>query len=274
MKFALPPRTAGWLALLAFATLPFHLPAQPAAGLDPAKAPSGGPLSEASAVEIALAEQSRAVQENVNRLADETEGLLGEYRIVLRRLEALNAYNRNMEEVVGSQEAEISSVRSQLGQLQDTQIHLIPLMERMIATLEKLIEVDVPFLPEERRERAQRLREGLVRADFSIAEKYRQIMEAYQIEMEYARTIETYTGPLAGSARTVNYLRLGRVALYYQTGDERETAVWDQANRRWQVLEGAASRLAVRNGIRMALRQSAPDLLTIPVPAPSTLSSR
>jgi len=274
MKFALPPRLAGWSAVLAFATLPAYLWAQPAAGLEPGQAPSGGPITVAAALEVEVAQQGRQTQQSIERLADETDEMLSEYRIVLRRLEALNAYNRNMEEVVASQQVEIDSIHTQLGKLKDTQVQLIPLMERMIATMERLLEVDIPFLPDERRERVQRLREGLVRADFTIAEKYRQVMEAYQVELDYARTIETYTGKLAGSERTVNYLRLGRVALYYQTGDEKETAIWDQAGRRWQVLSDTASRLAIRNGIRMALKQSAPDLLTVPVPAPTTLSAR
>lgn len=274
MKFASLPRSAGLAAGVFLATLPAIAVAQTAADLSPAQAPTGGPLAEAVALEVAQVEQGRVVQQNIDRLADETDVMLSEYRVVLRRLEALLAYNRNMEEVVGSQQAEIDSINTQLGQLKDTQVQLVPLMERMIDTLGELVEADVPFLPTERRERVQRLREGLVRADFSIAEKYRQIMEAYQVELDYARTIETYSEQLAGTDRTVNFLRLGRVALYYQTGDESETAIWDQNARRWQILEDTAARLAVRNGIRMALKQSAPDLLTVPVPAPTTVSAR
>jgi hypothetical protein len=143
-----------------------------------------------------------------------------------------------------------------------------PLMLRMIDALATFVELDVPFLESERAERLLELRKLMHRADVSEAEKYRRLMEAYQIENEYGRTIEAYRSTLDQDDKTltVDFLRVGRIALVYQTLDESEAGVWNQEQRRWDPLDGSF-RTAIRNGLRIARKQSAPDLILLPLPA-------
>jgi hypothetical protein len=142
-------------------------------------------------------------------------------------------------------------------------------MLRMIDALSTFVSLDVPFLEEERAERILDLQKLMHRADVTEAEKYRRIMEAYQIENEYGRTIEAYRSTLARDDKevTVNFLRVGRIALVYQTLDESEAGVWNQDSRRWEPLE-ASFRSAIREGLRIARKQTAPDLIRLPLPAP------
>ena len=106
------------------------------------------------------------------------------------------------------------------------------------------------------------------RADVTNAEKYRRILEAFQIENEYGRTIEAYRGSLdrGGESLPVDFLRVGRVALVYQTLDASELGAWDQAAGQWQPLD-RSYRGALRKGLRIARKQAAPDLLRLPVAA-------
>jgi hypothetical protein len=136
----------------------------------------------------------------------------------------------------------------------------------MIDALDDFVELDVPFLADERHERLKGLRELMSRSDVTDAERYRRIMEAYQVENEYGRTIEAYQGELEldGSTRHVEFLRVGRVAFLYQTLDGSETGVWDHRGGSWT--PAPESRSAVRTGIRIAHKQTAPDLLRLPVP--------
>jgi hypothetical protein len=94
-------------------------------------------------------------------------------------------------------------------------------------------------------------------------------MEAYQIEMEYGRTIESSRGELSagGTTRTVDFLRVGRLGIYYQTIDGRESGQWNTGAGQWEALSSRYTS-AIRQGLRIARKQAAPDLLTLPVPAP------
>jgi hypothetical protein len=230
---------------------------------------SGDPLDQAVGISSRDAQAARRSQESINVVADETETMLAEYRLILSRLENVNRYNQQMQAIVDDQNREIGNIGQQLTELETTRRDLTPLQFAMLEALEELIQNDIPFLVEERTNRLETLRELMVSSRVTIAERYRRIMEAYQIEMDYARNIEAYTAPLqiGNETKTVNFLRLGRLVLYYQTLDGQDSGIWDQDNRRWVALSGAAPRLGIQTGLRIAQRQAAPDILQLPLPA-------
>jgi hypothetical protein len=173
-----------------------------------------------------------------------------------------------MRELITSQEAELTSLQSQLDQIEVVGRSVMPLMLKMIDAYESLVKLDLPFLLDERKERVAELRKLMRRSDVTSAEKYRRIMEAYQIENEYGRTIEAYrsTLDLAGREATVDFLRFGRIALVYQTPDGTEAGVWNHETKSWEPLD-PRYRGAIRDGLRIARKQSAPDLIRLPLPA-------
>lgn len=213
-------------------------------------------------------EQSAQTQKQIDEIADETDALLAQYRTALKQIDSIRVYNRQMRELIASQEAELASVADQLGRVEEVGRSVTPLMLRMIDALEAFVKLDVPFLIDERMERVANLREIMNRADVTNAEKYRQIMEAYQIENEFGRTIESYRDTLTidGRETTVDLLRFGRIALVYQALDESVAGVWNQETRSWQPLD-SSYRSAIRNGLRIARKQAAPDLIRLPLPA-------
>jgi len=216
--------------------------------------------------------QEADVQKRIDALSDKTRALLEEYHVVSRELESLSVYNDHLARLVQSQENEKASIRKQMKDMELTQREIVPLMLRMVEQIEAFIDLDQPFLPEERRMRVAHLRELMDRADISVGEKYRRVLEAYQIEMEYGRTIEAYRGELDsnGQTRTVDFLRVGRVGLYYQTLDRRESGYWDASAKAWQALPTRYT-LPIRTGLRIARKQAAPDLLRLPVAAPAEM---
>jgi hypothetical protein len=236
-------------------------------------------LAEPGTLEIAMQEQDAAnrdaiaSQGTVNDLDDETRELLAKYRQAVAEADSVNKYNEQLAVQVKSQADEIVFVEAQLVEIETTAREVLPLMQKMLATIDEFVALDVPFQPEERQKRIATLKDMMNRADVSISEKFRRIVEAYQIEMEYGRTLEAYQGKLGegDDARTVQFLRVGRVSLMYQTMDGKETGYWDAEKKTWVVDNDY--RQAVKHAFEIAMKMGAPDLITVPVPAPKESKS-
>jgi hypothetical protein len=187
--------------------------------------------------------------------------------------ESLERYNAQQQEQLKSQQDEMASIERQIAQLDATNREVQPLMQQMVDTLAQFVAVDVPFLIEARTDRVQGLKDMMARADVTVSEKYRRILEAYQIELEYGRTLEAYQGRIGtgAEARTVEFVRIGRVSLLYRTIDGSETGYYDASKKTW--VPDAAYKQAVETAIRVAQRNGAQELLTVPVPAPQEVRS-
>jgi septal ring factor EnvC (AmiA/AmiB activator) len=218
--------------------------------------------------QIATDQAAIAAQERLNGISDETRELLLQYRQHLSEAKSLHDYIGQLSAQVASQGDEIEFIQKQLVEIEVTAREVMPLMQKMLDTLGRFVQLDVPFQIEERTKRVATLVEMMGRADVSISEKYRRIIEAYQIETEYGRTLEAYQAELGEGqgARTVRFLRIGRVALLYQTMDGVETGYWDGSQKKFVVDDSYRS--AVKHGFEVADKVGAPDLLTAPVPAP------
>ncbi len=212
--------------------------------------------------------EGAASQKRIDAISDESDDLLSQYRTTLKRIDSIDLYNNQIKKLIASQEEELSSLNHQLGQVQSVGRSVTPLMIRMVDAIEQFVTLDVPFLIKERSNRIAELRKTLGRADVTTPEKFRQVMEAYQIENEYGRTIEAYRDSLEIEGReiTVDFLRFGRIALVYQSLDETMVGRWDQQERKWVPLD-ASYRSAFRNGLRISRKQTAPDLILLPLPA-------
>ena len=228
-------------------------------------------LDSTISVQKRIDADARRSQVAINQLDDETDRLLTEYRVATREAESLRRYNRQLEKQINSQLKEMASIENQLAQINDVSREVVPMMLRMIDTLESFVDLDLPFLKEERSTRVEALHEIMDRADVSTSEKYRRIIEAYQVEMEYGRTIEAYQAELTidGSKRSVDFLRVGRVALMFQSLDAGLTGYFDPASKDFVIDNDYKT--AVRDGLRIARKQTAPDLLMVPAAAPADL---
>ncbi len=154
------------------------------------------PLTHSIDTSVANTRQEAKVQQRIDKLDEETKTMLEEYQQLSRELEVLKVYDDQLQRLVESQQAEKTSIQQQMQNLDMTQREIVPLMLRMLAWLDQFVQLDQPFLPEERSLRIAQLKELMDRADISIGEKYRRVLEAYQIEMEYSRTIEASRGEL------------------------------------------------------------------------------
>jgi hypothetical protein len=217
------------------------------------------------------ANAGETAQNQIDSVADQTEKIINDYRSVTKVVDGLRVYNALLQTQLDNQEAEMEAISESISNVALIERQIVPLMTRMVDALEAFIQLDTPFLMKERTDRIERLREAMERSDVTAAEKFRVVIEAYQIENDYGRTIEAYKGSteIGGNQLEVDFLRIGRVALLYQTVGGAHTGAWDNAAGGFIELPPATYQSQVADGLKIARKQVAPDLLVVPVAAPT-----
>ena len=227
---------------------------------------SSDELIDSVSITTSSLKDASSKQKQINKIDKETRELEFEYIDTFKEYENLKLYNDQLQKIINSQMAEIESILQQIADLDNTNINIIPLMLKMTDSLETFIELDLPFLLDERKQRLKSIREVMDRGDISTSEKFRKVAEAYQIENEYGRTIEAYRGSVNFNDKDFNadFLRIGRVALMFVTTNGDTAAYWDTSSKSW-VKSSSAIKRSTEEGLKIALKQSPPTLITIPI---------
>jgi hypothetical protein len=210
--------------------------------------------------------KSKSSQNRINSLDRQTQQMLEEYKLTLYKIDNLKAYNQHLENLVNSQKSELQNMRQQLGEIDNTQQNISPLMLRMVDNLDQFVKLDIPFHKKERAHRIADLKSMMSRSDVSVAEKYRRIMEAYKIETGYGKTLAAYQGGLEfnNEKLTVEYLRVGRIGFFYRTLDGEKRGYWDKASQSWRSLPDEYDNY-IDKALKVAKKHTSPDLLMVPV---------
>ncbi|MGB0733668.1 MAG: DUF3450 domain-containing protein [Pontibacterium sp.] len=231
-----------------------------------ANSASANDLDKASQQVATQHQKNSQAQRQIDALDESTRDATNDY-LANERLAALTeAYNAQMEVLVQSQDQELADLQAQIASLDETEKAVLPMLTDMVTMLARFVEHDTPFLLQERHARLEKLQALLARADVSIAEKYRQILQAYAVEIQYGRTFGAYQGALPEADKQVTFLRLGRAALYYQSLNGKQGAYWVPAQQTWKMLSDQQN-LSLRKAIQVAQQQAVPELLNLPIPA-------
>lgn len=228
-------------------------------------------LSDSLEVVSATNRSAAESQEKIDRLSRETRALLEEYRRLQDGTEYQAAYTRELEELEAVQQQRIADLREQIAQARITRQRIVPLMRSMADALERFVALDLPFRQEERLAAVLTLKQRLQQPDLALAARFRLLLEAYQVEQGYGGSIEAWRDVLNrdGEQRSVDYLRLGRVALYYQTLDGSASGYWHAGEERWETLDPRYNR-ALSQALHVARNLNAPQLLTLPMLTPGS----
>lgn len=226
-------------------------------------------LSRLQAEQNEIHNRSAQSQERIDSLFEQSRELLAEYREVVSQYEALRVYNDHVQRLVDDQNEQLGSLQRQIDGIEETRQGIVPLMYRMIDSLDEFVSLDIPVRSENRATRVERLRGIMTRSNVTDSEKFRQIMEAYQAEMDYGVALNAYQGDLTvdGETVAVDFFHLGRVAFLAQSLDQRNGWLWDNEAREWVELEGSYMN-PLTQAIRMARNQTQVDVVRLPVAAP------
>jgi len=193
-----------------------------------------------------------------------------EYSDLLREINGLREYNALLQRQIEQQQRDLLDIQAAIGDVPDLERQLPPLLIQMVEGLEEFVDLDLPFFEEERQDRIANLYLAIERADVSDAQKLRRVLEAWSVEAAYGNEFQTEEGEVMidGAARAVDFVIMGRIGLLFQTSDdEAVTGAWDHDNKTWIIL-GSEHRNQVRQAIRMARNQIAPDVLLLPIIPP------
>ena len=205
-------------------------------------------------------------QSKIDQTDDDTSLIVNEFKTESKQIEGLRVYNAQLRKQIEAQEARLKVIDKTLKEARVMQRQIPPFTRRMLAGLEKSIELDLPFHLAERKERIAFAIAAIDNPTVSPAEGLRQVLEAYNVEAEFGRKIDTYkdTIEINGQPREVNLLRVGRLALLYQTSDADETGAWDNKAGKWVEL-GGSYRNPTRLGLRIANKLATVDMIELPV---------
>jgi len=236
-------------------------------------APQAAGIKDSLGVVSATNSSATASQKKIEGLAQETRNLLEEYRRLLDGSEYQAAYTRELEELEQAQQQQLAALREQIVQARITRQRIAPLMRSMADSLEKFVILDLPFHQEERVAAVLELKQRLRRPELSVEAKFRMLLEAFQLELDYGGNVESWRGPLqlGAEALSVEYLRIGRVALYYQALDGSASGYWGAVEQAWIPLDERFNR-GIGQALRVAQNVAAPQLLSLPLPVPPPLS--
>lgn len=233
-----------------------------------AMAPGAGAQSDALSKSLDTVQRTQqasvASQQRVDQLDDQTRALLERYRSATWQTQQLNVYAQHLDELLSQQTGQLASLQQQMSDLDRAGEDLMPLMLRMTDSLDRFVALDLPFLQDERRERLSNLKRALGDPQVNAGERFRRILEAYQVEIDYGRTLGVERIDVAGNM--IDVLRVGRVALYGLAPDGGDPRIWNPASKAWDRLPHSAAS-SIREGLKMARELTAVNLLELPVPA-------
>ncbi len=210
--------------------------------------------------------EAGAAQKNIANLQAQTQAMVEEYKRLTATVDFQGQITQEMQDRLAVQDKELASLREQVANRLITQQRIVPLMRSMSDALEQFVALDLPFHQEERLARVIKVKQQLSSSTITLQDKYRVLLEAFQQELEFGRGIEAWRGDLKLGEEnlTVEFLRFGRTAFYFQSMDGQRSGYWDRAYKQWIEVPREFNE-DIKHGLRIARNQQAPQLLALPM---------
>ena len=237
-----------------------------APGVRAATAPNK--VQNAVASQEQLDKSAASSQKKIDAVSAGTQDMLNQYLSITQQTDELRAYDEQLQQITQAQQDSMNSLGTQSSQVEQVKQGFVPLMLQMVDSLAQFVKLDIPYRQDERLARVQEVRTAISNPTVPVTDSFQRLVQAYKDEIAAGKSVESYRGEIngGGKALTVNFLRIGHLALVYQTLDKSETGYWDKQKRAWQASNDY--RDAVNRAIAVASKQAPPDLMEVPVEAP------
>jgi len=231
--------------------------------------PGSLPAAATDQIKKPVAESIRVLQttqQDEEKWRDAKETLLTRYDQLNDSKKQLSERQVALEERVRGAKARIAAKEKELADSERLQQEISPLIHSLTVELQEFVAGDLPFLAEERATRLARLAELRDDPEVTTSEKFRKVLEALLVEAEYGNTIEVTreTIALEGKDTLVDIFRLGRVALFFQTLDQKSSGYYDVAAKAWKPLAREYSR-DLTTAMEIGAKRRPAELLALPL---------
>ena len=224
-------------------------------------------LGTAQAIQNKTNTASAQSQTRISHSADSTLSLRSDIEQLEEEVKNLDVYRKHLEALVKDQHSELSNIDQQISDIEQTRQGVVPLMYKMIDGLKQTVKNDKPIRIEQRNLRIEKLETMMTVANVSDAEKYRRILEAYQIELDYGIKLGVYQGKITlddDKSIEANILYLGRISLIARNFNQDKYWAWEQKEKAWTLLDSSLNS-DLNHAYAVANKEVAPSLLTLPV---------
>lgn len=204
-------------------------------------------------------------QKKVDASAERALDLQVEIEQIRLEIKNLTVYRNHLSSLVKSQNNEMDSLEQQIKGVNSTRQGVVPLMYDMIDGLRELVASGSPIKLNVRQERVARLDSMMSRADVSDAEKYRRILDAYQIELDYGTMLEAYQGEINVGTETIqaDIFHLGRISIVARSIDKNKYWSWDGSSNSWVDIDGSLT-TEIDKAFNL-VEQKSTSMVTLPV---------
>ncbi|WP_457572223.1 DUF3450 domain-containing protein [Desulfovulcanus sp.] len=208
---------------------------------------------------------AQKVQKEVDAWAMEREKLLSEISELKNLKRWYMHQQKKYETYIQKQKQLLAELQRRRKEARRINISLEPYLDDTVKRLEEFIGSDLNFLPEERQKRLAFLKDSLDDYHLGLSEKLRRVLEVLQVEAEYGRGIEKSEAVLTldNKPTEVRLLRIGRVALFYQTLDGKRCG-YMEAGGTWKDLP-ASFNSEISKALDMIDHRRAYDLIELPL---------
>lgn len=223
-------------------------------------------LDKAHGIESQRLKEAKASQIRIDKMDENTQSIKAQIKQMQQTIENLSLYHENLTHLVDNQEKIKNKLIHQLENIKDIKQNLIPLMYRMIESLELWIISDLPMKYSERLERIKSLHRMMKQSDIDEAEKFKRILQAYQTELSYGVTTSIYKEKkiLDGQLREVDILHFGKLALIAKSLSGEQFWYFDKKQQKWLVIDKKENE-KLQQAFELAKSPHPQDFMSLPL---------
>ncbi len=169
-----------------------------------------------------------------------------------------------MKDIIAKQEQYITTTNNKIIELENMRQNLVPYLKEVISRLEDNVNKDLPFSRDERIKTLSELKYTVADSKTGMGEKLKKVLDALKTEMDYGYSVENSMGEIQykGEKLQVHLFRLGRVAMYMRTIDDKEAGIYN--GKEWTPVSkeyGAEIQKAMEN----AKRSKSTEFVNLPL---------